>query len=146
MNDDLRPDPDAIAATKAGVNRPRSFGQFVDRLVRKYLWGMEIHKSAWIARSAYIDRTWPRGIRIGEGCVIDEEASVLTHDMTRGVYLNTHIGNGTKIGARAIIMPGLTIGEGCKIEPGSVVIRDLEAGSHVRGNPAKPVEPLTSKA
>ncbi len=140
MTNDLSPDPKTITGDIASVKRHRSLGQLLDRLVRKYVWGMEIHKSAWIASSAYIDRTWPRGIRIGEDCVVDEEASILTHDMTRGVYLDTHIGRGTKIGARAIIMPGITIGEGCKIEPGSVVIRDLEAGAHVRGNPAKPVE------
>ncbi|BDI59505.1 hypothetical protein MACH05_00650 [Qipengyuania nanhaisediminis] len=101
---------------------------------------MDIHPSAWIAASAYIDRTWPRGIHIGENCVIDEEASVLTHDMTRGIYFDTRIGSDTVIGVRAIIMPGITIGAGSVIEPGAVVTRDLPEGSRVRGNPARQVE------
>lgn len=145
MCDDSTLNSDKNMIPKASVIRRRSLRQIFDQLVRKYVWGMNIHQSAWIARSAYIDRTWPRGIRIGEACVIDEEASVLTHDMTRGVYLDTFIGDHTKIGARAIIMPGITIGDACKIEPGSVVISDLEAGSHVRGNPAKPVQPVDAE-
>ena len=101
---------------------------------------MDIHPSAWIARSTLIDRTWPRGIHIGANCVIGEEVVILTHDMTRGVYLDTVIGEGTVIGARAIVLPGLTIGRDCRIAPGSVVIRDLPEGSSVAGNPAKHID------
>jgi acetyltransferase-like isoleucine patch superfamily enzyme len=101
---------------------------------------MDIAPSAWISSSAYIDRTYPKGIHIEADCIIEDEASVLTHDMTRGIYLDTTIGKGSVIGARAIIMPGVTIGAGSVIDPGAVVIRDVGPGSHMRGNPAKPVD------
>lgn len=69
--------------------------------------------------------------------MIDHHAVVLTHDMTRGLYLDTVIGNGTVIGARAIVLPGVTVGLNCRIEAGAVVIRDVPDGACVAGNPAQ---------
>ena len=95
------------------------------RWLQTVVWGMDIHPSARIAKSALIDRTWPRGIHIAQDCVIDEEAVVLTHDMTRGIYMDTRIGAKAVVGARSIIMPGVTVGEGCVIAPGAVVTKDV---------------------
>lgn len=100
---------------------------------------MDIHPSAWIAPTALIDRTWPRGIHIGAECYIDHQAVVLAHDLTRGLYLDTVIGARTLVGARAIILPGVKVGEDCVIAPGSLVNRDIPAGGHVLGNPARAV-------
>ena len=102
---------------------------------------MDIDSTAWIASTALIDRTWPRGIHIGPECVIDHHAVVLTHDMTRGVYLDTVIGARSMVGARAIILPGVKVGEDCVIAPGALVNRDLPDGCHVRGNPGRVVGP-----
>jgi acetyltransferase-like isoleucine patch superfamily enzyme len=107
------------------------------RLIQTRLWGMDIHPSARIAATALIDRTWPRGIHIEAGCVVDEEAVILTHDMTRGIYLDTRIGERSRLGARVIIMPGVTVGAGSVVAPGAVVIRDVPPGSYVLGNPAE---------
>lgn len=41
------------------------------------------------------------------------------------------------IGAGAIIMPGITIGEGAMVAAGSVVTRDVAPGTVVAGNPAR---------
>ena len=41
------------------------------------------------------------------------------------------------IGSSAIILKGVTIGEGAVVAAGSVVTRDVEAFSIVGGNPAK---------
>ena len=98
---------------------------------------MDIDPTAWIAPSALIDRTWPRGVHIGAHCVIDEEAVLLTHDLTRGVYMDTRIGARTVVGARAIILPGVTVGSDCDVAPGSVVNRDVPDGARVVGNPAR---------
>lgn len=125
----------------AAIRRQTSVKQRLQRLVQTRLWGMDIHRTAWIAATALIDRTWPRGIHIGADCVIAEEAVVLTHDMTRGIYMDTRIGDGTTIGARAIIMPGITVGRNCTILPGTLVNRDLPDGATVAGNPARTIEP-----
>lgn len=124
----------------AATRRRTSVKQRLQRLVQTRLWGMDIHPTAWIAATALIDRTWPRGIHIGADCVIAEEAVVLTHDMTRGIYMDTRIGEGTTVGARAIIMPGITVGRNCTILPGTLVNRDLPDGATVAGNPARALE------
>ena len=40
------------------------------------------------------------------------------------------------IGIGAIVLKGVTIGEGARIAAGSIVTRDVPKGSHVSGNPA----------
>lgn len=106
------------------------------KLVRRHFWGMDIASSAFIHPDAHIDRTWPKGIHIGERARIGKDASVLAHDMTRGIYLDTRIGADSVIGMRAIVMPGISIGEGAVIAPGTVVTRDVPAGYFAEGNPA----------
>lgn len=116
---------------------PVSLKQRWQRLVQTRFWGMDIAPSAWIAASALIDRTWPRGVHIGADCRIDEHAVVLTHDLTRGLYLDTTVGARTTIGARAIVLPGVTIGADCAIAPGALVNRDVPDGARMIGNPAR---------
>jgi acetyltransferase-like isoleucine patch superfamily enzyme len=106
------------------------------RQIQVKVWRMDIHPSARIAPTALIDRTWPRGIHIAEGCVVDEEVVVLAHDMSRGIYVDTYIGARCRLGARSIVMPGVTIGEDSVIAPGAVVIRDVPPRSYAVGNPA----------
>lgn len=47
------------------------------------------------------------------------------------------IGNDVWIGPNATILKGVTIGDGCHIAPGAVVLSDLPAGSQAAGNPAQ---------
>jgi maltose O-acetyltransferase len=47
------------------------------------------------------------------------------------------IGANVWIGGHAIILPGITIGENAIVGAGSVVTRDVAAGSSVAGNPAR---------
>lgn len=119
------------------ATRRKTLLQKWQRLVHTKLWLMDIHPTAWIAPTALIDRTWPKGIHIGAGCIIDHHAVVLTHDRTRGFYRHTRIGDGTSVGPRAIVMPGVTVGSDCIIEAGSVVTRDVPDGSRILGNPGQ---------
>lgn len=48
------------------------------------------------------------------------------------------IGNNAKIGAAAVILPGVKIGPGAFVAAGSVVTKDVPGGQAVRGVPAKP--------
>lgn len=100
------------------------------------IWGMDIHRHSFIEPSARIDRTYPRGIHIGEGSYIGEAAVVLTHDMTRGIYHDTRIGRNCYIGPRAILLPGVNVGDNCVVMPGALVREDVPAGSLAIGNPA----------
>jgi acetyltransferase-like isoleucine patch superfamily enzyme len=50
------------------------------------------------------------------------------------------------IGARAIVFPGVTIGEGSIVTAGSVVMADVPPNTVVAGNPARRIAALTASA
>jgi len=52
------------------------------------------------------------------------------------------VGEGTWIGARAVVMPGVTIGPGCVIAAGALVTRNCEPNGLYVGMPAKRVRDL----
>lgn len=53
------------------------------------------------------------------------------------ILLETRVGRRASLGSGAVILPGLTIGEGAIVGAGSVVTRDVPAYATVAGNPAK---------
>lgn len=52
------------------------------------------------------------------------------------------IGDGTWIGTRAVIMPGLSIGAGCVVAAGAIVTRDCEANGVYAGAPARRIRDI----
>lgn len=82
-------------------------------------------------------------IRIGKDVSIGPEASILTlgHDPQSREFGDKGgkvvIGDRAWIGYRAIILPGVTIGDGAVVGAGSVVTKDIEPFTIVAGNPAK---------
>jgi acetyltransferase-like isoleucine patch superfamily enzyme len=110
--------------------------QWLNRILQTKLWGMDIHPTATIEANALIDRTWPRGIHIGADCYVCDEAVILTHDRTRGLYLDTRLEPRCYVGHRAIIMPGLSVGEDSVVLAGAVVTKDMPPRSQASGNPA----------
>jgi acetyltransferase-like isoleucine patch superfamily enzyme len=57
--------------------------------------------------------------------------------------LGATVEDDVSIGANATILPGLKIGAGSLIGAGSVVTKDVEAGSVVAGSPAKRIKAVT---
>jgi maltose O-acetyltransferase len=53
------------------------------------------------------------------------------------VLLPTKIGRDVWIGANAVVLGGVTIGDGAVVAAGSVVTKDVEPGAIVVGNPAR---------
>lgn len=53
------------------------------------------------------------------------------------------IGNDVWVGGRAVICPGVNIGDGAVIGAGSVVTRDVPANTVVAGNPARPIRSIS---
>jgi acetyltransferase-like isoleucine patch superfamily enzyme len=88
-------------------------------------------------------------IQTGSDVSIGPEATILTlgHDPqspnfdVRGG--DVIIGDRVWIAYRAIILPGVTIGEGAIVGAGSVVTKDVEAYTIVAGNPAKFIKKRT---
>ncbi|ARP40152.1 CatB-related O-acetyltransferase [Vibrio syngnathi] len=123
-----------------------------EQSVVRYLHGDEVSRQ-WVPRWE-IDELY-----IGDYVCIGAEVVILmggnhTHrvdwfslypfmDVIDDAYIgkgDTHIEDGVWLGMRAMIMPGVTIGEGAVIAANSVVTKDVEAYSIVGGSPAKVVK------
>jgi acetyltransferase-like isoleucine patch superfamily enzyme len=112
--------------------------------------------------------TGPGRIRIGDNCFVNagtiiysESAVTIGNDvaLANEVYvmdspshglegLNPEpepvvIGDGTWVAARAIVLPGVTIGRRVAVGAGSVVTHDVPDDVLVAGNPARVIRPLT---
>ena len=114
------------------------------RLVRFYPWylrrvyKMDIGKSVQISWKAHLDKSInPRGIHIGDESQVLNGAMILSHDACRRLKTDTYIGKNCIIGIRAIILPGVTIGDSSIVAAGGVISKDVPPNSIVAGNPAK---------
>ena len=103
------------------------------------VWGMDIHRTVEFSLSTHFDKTYPRGVHIAEESYVALGSMILTHDTTRRMYRDVYIQRHCFIGARSLILPGVTIGEGSIVAAGSVVNRDVPPRSLVAGNPARVV-------
>lgn len=117
--------------------RMRDVFLLVRRLYLTKIWKMDIHPFTLVSLKAVLDRTYPQGIHIAEGTAVSFDAVILTHDHIAGKHTHTHIGKYCQVGARSIIMPGLTIGDHSVIAAGAVVTKDVPAQSIVAGNPGR---------
>lgn len=106
-------------------------------LCRRNLAGNDIGRNTKIALRAYIDLTNPRGVHIGEGTRIERNAVILAHDPNRSFHTHTYIGRNCYIGMRALIMPGVRIGDQSIVLAGSLVKTDVPPHSMVVGNPLR---------
>ncbi|MGL4985592.1 MAG: CatB-related O-acetyltransferase [Treponemataceae bacterium] len=127
-------------------------GSFEDSVVR-YLYGDVYSKAAW-ENKWEIDKLY-----IGNYVCIGSEAVIImggnnTHradwfslypfmekiDEAFERRGDTIIGDGVWIGMRAMIMSGVTIGEGAVIGAGAIVTKDVPSYAIVGGNPAKVIK------
>lgn len=91
----------------------------------------------------YLDNR--RGIYIGNNVGIAHNTKIYTlgHDLNDPMFSTkgapVHIGDDVFIFSNAMVMPGVTIGEGAIVLAGSVVTKDVEPWAIVGGNPAKKI-------
>ena len=86
------------------------------------------------------------GVTIGDDTLIASHVSItaLTHDPRAKLFSASIqsrpivIGRNVWIGTHAVILPGVTIGDGAIIGAGAVVTRDVAPGAVVVGIPAAP--------
>ena len=120
---------------------------------RKYSVMTEYFRSAGIqiADSArvYSDITTSESylISVGGGTTISFDVTFITHDNSveklrvgfSDLFGRIEIGNNCFIGARCIILPGVTIGDNVIVGAGSVVTKSIVSNMVVAGNPARPI-------
>lgn len=106
----------------------------------KFPWRLTVGDHVWIGQGVWIDNL--ADVTIGNHCCVSQEAYLCTgsHDHRRPTFdLMTApivLEEGSWIGARAMVLPGRTIGPHAVVAAGSVVTKDVPAEAIVGGNPA----------
>ena len=92
----------------------------------------------------YHGATVEEGVFLGPGVVLTNDLvpRAINPDGTQKsdadwLVSPTHIGKGAAIGARSVVLPGVTVGAFALVGAGSVVTRDVPAHGLVYGNPAR---------
>lgn len=110
---------------------------------------MTIGEGTFVNYGCMFNTTAP--IVVGENCNIGMRVLFVTssHEIGteerragRATAASIQVGNGTWIGASAIILPGVNIGQGCIIAAGAVVVKDCEANALYAGVPAQKVRAM----
>ena len=116
------------------MSKIRNFIRLIVITLRHFIltavYGMNIDRSARISFGTKLDKTNPKGIYIGEESYIASGALIFTHDYARGIHKDT-------IGANAIVMCGINIGDEVIVGAGAIVTKDVPSHCIVAGNPAK---------
>jgi maltose O-acetyltransferase len=127
----------------------------VDLRPHSWIYGdrLTIGTGTFISYGCHIENREP--VSIGAGCAIANQVTVITstHHIgpetgRAGDYAGAPVSieAGCWIGARATILPGVTIGHGCVIGAGAVVTRDCAPDTVYVGSPAKALRSLSSEA
>jgi non-ribosomal peptide synthetase-like protein len=82
-------------------------------------------------------------VSVGTGATVESDADIHGWwiDGPELVVGRVDVGADARIGARALLMPGVSVGDGAEVEPGSVVTTDVPAGERWAGSPARYVGP-----
>jgi len=119
-------------------------GVFVHQSARiNQPWNLQLEDGASIGECATLYALGP--IRVGKRAVVAQEAYLCTgtHDFESEkfelVTKPVHVGDDAFVGARAFVLPGVTIGERAIVGAMAVVTKDVERCSIVAGNPARRV-------
>jgi UDP-2-acetamido-3-amino-2,3-dideoxy-glucuronate N-acetyltransferase len=121
---------------------------------------VEIQKNARVGRNCKVSsHTFIcEGVDIGDEVFIGHNVSFINDKFPRAVRPDgalqtdadwtvqpTQVKKGASIGTGATILCGIVIGERAVVGAGSVVTRDVAAGSVVAGNPARPLRTDSSR-
>lgn len=111
--------------------------------INRFLTGIEIHPGAKIGRRFFIDHG--AGVVIGETAEIGDDVlmyqgAVLGGVSTEKTKRHPTVGNNVVIGAHAVILGPVNIGDNSRIGAGSVVVKSVPPGSTVVGVPGRVVK------
>ena len=125
--------------------RSLGFGEGTSIYHNAYVFGdVAVGAGTWIGPFVMLDGSG--GLRIGASCSISTGVHVYTHDTVRWSLSGgdheperapVQIGACTYIGAQAIVLKGVTIGDHCVVGAGALVNRDVPPYSIADGVPAR---------
>jgi acetyltransferase-like isoleucine patch superfamily enzyme len=107
--------------------------------------GEHLRLGARVSINAFTHIWAQGGLAIGDDTLVASHVAIttLTHDKTAAAYRDSlltrpiTIGANVWIGAHAVILPGVLIGDRAIIGAGAVVTHDVPAGTTVAGVPAR---------
>ena len=116
---------------------------FIGRLIshiNRWLTGVEIHPGAKIGRRFFIDHGM--GVVIGETAEIGDDVLLYQGVVLGGRSFEKKkrhptLGNNVAVGAGAVILGPVNIGDGAKIGAGSVILCDVPPGATAVGVPGR---------
>lgn len=111
---------------------------FKNFLYRRFL-HMKVGDQTSFALMVMPDVMFPERIKIGRNSIIGYNTTLLAHEYLIDEYRigDVEIGDQVLIGANSTILPGVHIGDGAIVSAGTLVHKDVQAGSFVGGNPMK---------
>lgn len=110
---------------------------------------LSIGQRGWINAGCYFDAS--ERIDIGDDVAVGQQVLILTrtHELGDGsrragplLSAAVRIEDGCWIGARAVILPGVTVGRGAVVAAGAVVVDDVPPHTLVGGVPARSIRAL----
>ena len=106
------------------------------------LLGMDVGSGVAWGLESTPDVFWPELITVEDNAVIGYDATILCHEFLHDEYRTGEVvvRENAMIGAGAIVLPGVEIGEGARVAANSLVTEDVPPGATVAGVPAEIVE------
>ena len=115
--------------------------------------GIDLGRHVYVGMETWLDDQFPELIRIEDDVIISFRVTVVVHDDARrmdrvepgqlqGTVAPVILRRGCYLGACAVILPGITVGERAVVAAGAVVTRDVPAGKIVAGVPARVIRDI----
>jgi maltose O-acetyltransferase len=103
--------------------------------------GMSVGAGVTWALESTPDVFWPDLITVEAHAIIGYDATILCHEFLQDEYRTGEVvvGERAMIGAGAIVLPGVTVGEGAQVAANSLVAEDVPPQATVAGVPAEVV-------
>jgi acetyltransferase-like isoleucine patch superfamily enzyme len=110
--------------------------------------GVRIGQNVFVGLDTWLDDQFPELVVLEDDVVVSFRVTVVVHDDARrmdrveagqaaGTVAPVVLKRGCYVGACALLLPGVTVGERAVVAAGAVVTRDVPPGTIVAGVPAR---------